>query len=59
MALEQKWLKERNPLQPIRNSDLICDTCKRCTKSVVSCEVYEIKPVSVLKGGVCYEYKKQ
>jgi hypothetical protein len=59
MSLDEKWSKEKNPLQPIKNGNLVCESCEHCTKAVVSCKIYETKPVSVLKGGVCYEYKKQ
>lgn len=59
MGLEEKWKKEKNPLQPLKNSNLICNTCHYCQESVTACEKYIVKPLSVLKGGVCYEYKKQ
>lgn len=59
MSLEQKWETESQPLQPLKNSNLVCNTCKRCTESVTGCEMYSIKPISVLKGGVCYEYKNK
>lgn len=60
MSLEAKWEKDKNPLQPVKNSGLTCRTCKHRFKDrTVDCEVYETKPISVLKGGVCYEYKKE
>lgn len=59
MSLEEKWKKERQPLQPLKNNNLVCNTCKLCTESVTECEAFRTKPLSVLKGGVCYEYKKQ
>ena len=58
MSLEQKWDKEEKPLQPLKNSNLVCNSCAHCTKSTTACEVYEVKPITVLKGGVCYGYKK-
>lgn len=58
MSLDEKWSKDKKPIQPIKNDNLTCRTCKRKTDAVVSCEVFETKPVSVLKGGVCSEYKK-
>ena len=59
MSLSQRWENETQPLQPLNNSQLVCNTCKNCTKSATGCEVFAIKPISVLKGGVCYEYKKK
>ena len=59
MSLEQKWENDKQPLQPLKNSNLVCSTCKFCTENVTGCDVYSIKPISVLKGGVCYEYKKK
>ena len=58
MSLADKWEKEEKPLQPVKNENLFCNSCRNKTDAVVSCKVYETKPVSVLKGGVCYEYKK-
>lgn len=60
MSLDEKWDKDKNPLQPVKNNSLTCRTCKnRFDDRTVDCKVYETKPVSVLKGGVCYEYKKE
>jgi hypothetical protein len=58
MSLEEKWKEDKQPLQPLKNSNLVCNTCKKCLESVTECKAYTIKPISVLKGGVCYEYKK-
>lgn len=58
MSLEEKWSKDKRPLQPLKNENLTCNTCKYCTDYATKCKVYETKPVSVLKGGVCYEYQK-
>ena len=58
MGLEQKWNDDPAPLQPIKNENLVCKHCMNKTKAVASCEAYDVKPVSVLKGGVCYEYRK-
>lgn len=58
-SLEQKWKDDPTPFSPIKNSALTCRTCKHKTDKVSSCAMFETKPVSVLKGGVCYEYKKQ
>lgn len=58
MSLEEKWSKDKNPLQPLKNENLICSKCKHCTDFVLVCDKYEEKPLSVLKGGVCYEYQK-
>ena len=59
MSLKKKWEDEKNPLEPLKNENLVCGTCANCTKSATACTKYEMKPLSVLKGGVCYEYKKQ
>lgn len=59
MSLKEKWEKDRQPLDPIKNENLVCIGCRHCTKSVTACGKYIVKPVSVLKGGVCYEFKKQ
>lgn len=58
MSLDEKWSKDKKPIQPVKNDSLTCRTCKHKTDAVVSCDVFEIKPVPVLKGGVCSEYKK-
>ncbi len=59
-SLEKRWDKDKNPLQPVKNKDLFCNTCKNVIESkTCSCYVYFTKPVSVLKGGVCDEYKKK
>ena len=58
MSLEEKWEKDKNPLQPVKNENLFCSSCRNKTDMTVSCKAYETKPVSVLKGGVCSEYKK-
>lgn len=58
-SLEKRWEQDKNPLQPVKNQDLFCDSCKHVIPSkTCSCKIYSTKPVSVLKGGVCYEYKK-
>lgn len=59
MSLEEKWEKDKQPLQPLKNSNLVCNTCVSCQTSVTACAKYTVKPLTVLKGGVCYEYKKQ
>ena len=60
MGLADKWEHEKNPIQPVKNEDLTCRTCKNRYKDrTVDCKVYETKPVSVLKGGVCSGYKKE
>lgn len=59
MSLVEKWEKDKQPLQPLKNDNLVCNTCRRCTTSVTSCGMYVTKPLSVLKGGVCRGYKKQ
>lgn len=59
MSLEEKWEKDKQPLQPLKNSNLVCNMCAHCQQSVTACEMYTLKPLSVLKGGVCYEFKKQ
>lgn len=58
-SLEEKWSKEKNPLQPIKNKDLFCNSCKYVIETkTCSCKIFSTKPVSVLKGGVCDGYKK-
>ena len=59
MSLEEKWSKDKNPLEPVKNENLVCKTCEHCTSQVVSCVRFYKKPVSVLKGGVCSEYNKK
>lgn len=59
MSLDEKWDKDRKPLKPVKNENLVCKTCKNCTNKVASCVMFYTKPVSVLKGGVCDEYKKK
>ena len=59
MSLDEKWDKDRKPFEPVKNDDLFCNSCKNMIKSkTCSCKIYSTKPVSVLKGGACYEYKK-
>lgn len=58
-SLEKRWEQDKKPLQPVKNEDLFCDSCANVIKDkTCSCEVYVTKPISVLKGGVCYGYKK-
>lgn len=57
MSLEQKWSKDSRPLQPVKNENLFCKTCKNKTEKTVSCKIFAVKPVSVLKGGVCDGYR--
>lgn len=58
-SLEQRWDQDKNPLQPVKNEDLFCNLCSnKIEDKTCSCKAYSTKPVSVLKGGVCYEYKK-
>ena len=59
MSLDEKWDKDRRPLEPVKNENLVCKTCEHRTSKVSSCVRFYTKPVSVLKGGVCNEYKKQ
>lgn len=59
MSLEEKWEKDKQPLQPIKNNHLFCKTCKHLLKDkTCSCKMFLTKPISVLKGGVCDGYKK-
>lgn len=59
-SLDERWDKDKNPLQPVKNKELFCKTCDNILENkTCSCKVYSTKPVSVLKGGVCDEYKKQ
>lgn len=59
MSLKERWEKDKNPLQPVKNENLTCRTCKhKIPDRVVNCQFYETKPVSVLKGGVCDGYRK-
>ena len=58
MSLSEKWENDKNPLQPVKNENLTCRTCKhKIPDRTVDCKFYNVKPVSVLKGGVCYAYK--
>lgn len=59
MSLDEKWTKDKQPLQPVKNDNLTCRTCSLKTDSTIGCKIYEVKPLKVLKGGACYEYKKQ
>ena len=59
MALEDKWDKDVKPLLPIKNENLVCNTCANKTQSTTQCVEYYRKPLTVLKGGVCYGYKKK
>lgn len=59
-SLEKRWEQDKQPLQPVKNSNLFCNSCKNLIKDkTCSCKIFSTKPVSVLKGGVCNEYKKQ
>ena len=58
-TLKNKWDNDPTPFEPIKNKDLTCRTCKFATEEVINCEKFTVKPTSVLKGGVCNEYKKQ
>lgn len=58
-SLEKRWDKDKKPLQPVKNDDLFCSSCNNVIENkTCSCKIYSTKPISVLKGGVCYEYKK-
>lgn len=57
-TLEEKWNNDPIPFEPIKNEDLTCRTCDRKTDKISSCKVFSVKPISVLKGGVCGEYKQ-
>lgn len=57
-TLEDKWKADSTPFVLVKNENLTCRSCKHKTDKVASCEIFETKPVTVLKGGVCSEYKK-
>ena len=59
MSLEEKWEKDKHPIQPVMNEGLTCRTCRFKHETVIGCDVYEVKPLTVLKGGVCHEYKRE
>ena len=60
MSLEKKWEKEGLPLKPLTNGKLICGTCANQIEGrAVDCKMYHTKPLSVLKGGACYDWKKR
>lgn len=57
MSLEEKWEQDHHPLEPVKNENLYCYSCIHLIEDkTCSCREYSTKPVSVLKGGVCYEY---
>lgn len=58
-TLKEKWENDPMPFDPIKNENLTCRTCSKRTDKVSSCEVFSLKPLQVLKGGVCFEYKKE
>lgn len=61
--VKQKREKEEVKFMAIRNSELACKDCiynnTENDLAALTCDVYSTKPLSVLKGGTCYEYKKQ
>lgn len=60
MSLSKKWEDEKNPLQPVKNSSLVCRYCQNAIDGrTVDCKAYATKPVSVLKGGPCNEFKEK
>ncbi len=59
MALE-KNREQETCLQPVKNENLYCYSCIHLLENkVCACKVYETKPISVLKKGVCQEYIRQ
>lgn len=62
-SLDEKFKNDELKFEPIKNKDLVCDTCKKkyddtelpCNTS--KCEAFEMKPDEVLDGGDCYEYE--
>ena len=58
-SLEEKWAADPRPFELIKNEGLPCRTCAYKTEKVSSCNMFEVKPIPVLKGGACYEYKKE
>ena len=58
-GMDEHWKLDPKPFQPVKNENLTCNTCKFKTRQTANCEKYEVKPVSVLKGGACYAYKKK
>lgn len=57
-TLEEKWKNDPRPFEPIKNESLTCRTCANKTEQVSGCSKFSVKPIQVLKGGVCGEYKK-
>ena len=58
-TLEEKWKNDPKPFEPVKNENLTCRTCSKRTDKVSSCEIFDVKPLQVLKGGACIEYKQK
>lgn len=64
-SLDEKFQNDNLKFEPIKNKDLVCETCKKkyddtelpCNTS--KCEAFELKPDEVLDGGDCYEYEQE
>ena len=48
MSLGEKWDKDRKPLRPLLNEDLVCKDCIFVTEEISRCEMYEEKPEGII-----------
>lgn len=63
--LDEKFKRDKLKFNQIKNEDLVCKDCIKkyddtnmpCNTS--QCEAFAIKPLRVLNGGDCIEYKKE
>ena len=61
--LDEKCQKDKLKFNPIRNKDLVCKDCAKAFDdtdipgNVCKCEAFSIKPIDVINGGECFEFK--
>lgn len=52
-----RFIQTAETVTVIKNEDLVCRNCRYLiSDDTAACELYSVKPVSVLEGGACKKF---
>ena len=60
MEDNSRFIHGTDGIHVFRIEDMVCRNCRYlCDDDTSACEIYQVKPVSVLEGGVCGRFAGQ